>query len=507
MKVLTAAEMREVDRRTIESGTPGLTLMENAACGLAEFLAGRFDEAALRRTVIVCGKGNNGGDGLALARLLRARGVKPMVLLAADPRELRGDAAVNYSRLLESGGETLPEIPAEAREARVVVDALLGTGLTGPPTGRALEWIREINSGFPRAAIVAVDIPSGMASDTGHSPREHVRASHTVTFTAPKLGMVLPPNCDFIGELVVHPVGSPAELLAGAKVELSEASDFAELFAPRRRDSHKGTYGHALVIGGSRGKSGAAAMAGVAALRAGAGLATVAAPRSVLNAISAHAPELMTEALEETDSGGISWLSLSTLKTLFQGKTVVAIGPGLGLHPQTVDVTRRLVDESELPLVIDADALNALAEAGFAARGRARVLTPHPGEMSRLTGAPVEAIQGDRLGAARAFAAQSGATVVLKGYRTIVAFPDGRAAINPTGGPAMAKGGSGDVLTGLIAGLLAQFPEEAELAVRAAVWLHGRSADLASQRWGDQCLLATDVFETLPEAMRECRAV
>ncbi|MBX9600756.1 MAG: NAD(P)H-hydrate dehydratase [Bryobacteraceae bacterium] len=507
MKVLTAAEMREVDRRTIELGTPGLTLMENAASGLADFLTTRFDDTAPRRMVIVCGKGNNGGDGLAAARLLRARGLRPAVVLAADPGELRGDAAVNYSRLLESGGEIRQEIPDEARDAGIVVDALLGTGLSGPPSPGASRWIGEINRGFPHAAIVAVDIPSGMSSDSGSSPGEHVRASCTVTFTAPKLGMVLPPNCDYTGEIVVCPVGSPAELLAEATAELSEARDFAGLFQPRRRDSHKGGYGHVLVIGGSRGKSGAAAMAGIAALRAGAGLTTVAAPRSLLNSITAHAPELMTEALEETDTGGISWLSLATLNTLFQRKSVVAIGPGLGTHHQTVDITRRLVEESELPLVIDADALNALAHGGLEARGRLRVLTPHPGEMSRLTGAPVDAIQADRVGAARAFAAQSGAIVVLKGYRTVLAFPGGRVAINPTGGPAMAKGGSGDVLTGLIAGLVAQFPEQAPLAVRAAVWLHGRSADLATERWGDKCLLATDVFQTLPEAMRECRAV
>jgi hydroxyethylthiazole kinase-like uncharacterized protein yjeF len=488
MKVLTAAEMREVDRRTIELGIPGLVLMENAGHRVVEFLEGRFAPLAAQRIAVLCGKGNNGGDGLVIARQLYAR-IRPAalhVVLSADPAAIQGDAAANLRMLQACGCPVLREIPAEARHATLVIDAVLGTGLTGPAAGAALEMIREINSGFPLAKVVAVDIPSGMNSDSGDSAGEIARADATVTFTAPKIAQVMPPNCDRVGELVIGEIGSPPELYAGIVVELIQPALFAELLAPRPRGGHKGTFGHVLVVGGSRGKSGAAAMSGIAALRAGAGLVTVAS--SSIPEVAAHGPELMTADL---DAG---------IEELTRGKTVIAIGPGLGHDARAAGAIAYAVQLPQ-PVVLDADALTGPPAVP---PGSIRVLTPHPGEMSRLTGRSTAEVQADRLGAARAFATQHGVILVLKGQRTVIAFPDGRVWINPTGTPALGTGGSGDVLTGLIAGLLAQFPDRPDQAVAAAVYLHGLAAELGVRELGEKSLIATDLFRYLPAAMEEC---
>ena len=346
-----------------------------------------------------------------------------------------------------------------------------------------------------------------MASDSGAIPGESVRADYTVTFTAPKVGQVLPPACDRVGELHVCPIGSPAGLYEDDEtifLSLVEAHMFRHLLGPRAPGTHKGDVGHVLVIGGSRGKTGAAAMAGMAALRAGAGLVTVATARSAVPATASHAPELMTEALPETEDGAISLRALDgeLLAGLIRSKDVVALGPGLGTHPETVAVARQLAADTPQYLVVDADGLNALAGTDF--KGRNLVLTPHPGEMARLTGMRPAEVQADRVNVARALATGRGVTVVLKGQRTLLAFPDGRVWVNPTGSPAMATGGSGDILTGLIAGLLAQFPQEPEAAIAAAVYLHGLAGELGAAALGEQALIATDLLEFLPEAMDEC---
>jgi NAD(P)H-hydrate epimerase len=545
MKILTAAEMREVDRRTIEAGIPGIVLMENAGHRVVEFLAERFSPLGGQRIVVLCGKGNNGGDGLVVARQLHTRFAPASlhVVLLADPTELKGDAAANYAMLLAAGGRVEREIPAEARAATLVVDALLGTGVSGAATGRMLEGIREINQGFPLAAVVAVDLPSGMPTDSGETAGEFARADATVTFTAPKPAHAMPPNCDHIGELRVGAIGSPPELYAGAWLEVVEPAMFLELLAPRDPAGHKGAYGHVLVVAGSRGKTGAAAMAGLAALRAGAGLVTVASAESAIAEIASHAPELMTEPLPETESGGIALNA--NLEALARGKSVVAMGPGLGRAPHIAAMVNGLADTFEGPMVLDADALvggvgsmtaafDATAAplakragksrlAGESAcptegqqRGtdafvcqpgdpsRIRILTPHPGEMARLTGKTTAEVQADRIGAARAYAMGHGVTLVLKGQRTVIAFPDGRVWINPTGTPAMGKGGSGDILTGMIAGMVAQFPEQADQAVAAAVYLHGLAGQLGAQTLGEKCLLATDLLQYLPDAMEDC---
>jgi hydroxyethylthiazole kinase-like uncharacterized protein yjeF len=499
VKVLTAAQMRDVDRRTAELGIPNIILMENAGQRVVEFLEREYAPLAKQRIVVVCGKGNNGGDGLVVARQLLTR-VKPQwlrVLLAGDPEKLEGDALQNFKMLTAVGCTVSFEITPEMRTATVVVDALLGTGFEGPARGRAAELIDAINGSFPLAEVVAVDVPSG----------EAVRAKHTITFTALKPSLVLSPACELAGKVHVVQIGTPPELYeedASISLSMSEPADFAELFKPRPSDSNKGLYGHVLVIAGGRGKTGAAAMAGIAALRAGAGLSTVASAASAISAIASYAPEIMTEPLAETDSGAIAMRAPDdpALAAITAKKTVIAIGPGMGQHPETVQFIRRFVQESPAPMVVDADALNAVA--GQRLRFQApRIFTPHPGEMSRLTGKTIAEIQADRIGHARDYAKEHGVNLVLKGDRTVIAFSDGRVWINPTGSPAMATGGTGDVLTGMVAGLLAQFPDQLEKALLAAVYLHGRAGELGAEAIGEKSFMATDLFEFLPEAMRE----
>jgi NAD(P)H-hydrate epimerase len=508
MKALSAAQMREVDRRTIELGMPGIVLMENAACRVVEALAERFQPLASQRIVVLCGKGNNGGDGMAIARQLFTRfhpAALHVVLLAA-PEDLKGDAAANDRMLRACGCEVLPEIPPEARNATLAIDALLGTGISGPASGRMLEGIREINSGFPLARVVAVDIPSGMPSDTGDPAGETARADLTVTFTAPKVAHAMPPNCDRVGQLVVGAIGSPPALYEaddGIYLSLVEPAMFRALLAPRPRDGHKGTFGHVLVVGGSRGKTGAPSMSGMAALRAGAGLVTVASVESAVPQIAGHAPELMTEPLAENDAGTLS--REVKLAALAKGMTVVAMGPGLGRHPDVAALVEQVHEEFAGPMVLDADALYA-----FTGRGRAdrvRVLTPHPGEMARLIGKTIADVQKDRIATARTFAMERSVTLLLKGERSLIAFADGRVWINPTGTPALGTGGTGDVLTGLIAGFLAQFPRDPDRAVAAAVYLGSLAAEIGAADRGERGFIATDILRYLPKAMEACAGV
>jgi NAD(P)H-hydrate epimerase len=438
--VLTPGQMREADRRTIAGGVPGEVLMERAATRVAEAIERECLPLSAQRVVIICGKGNNGGDGLIVARLLERR-VAALQVVRVDDAPAPMD-----------------------RDATVVVDALLGTGFRGAAEGRYAELIRAMNEDFPRAKKIAVDIPSAML----------VRADVTVTFAAPKLDLVLSP--ENVGKLIVGDIGIPEEYLQ-ADLHVSEAHDFAPLFQPRPRDSNKGMYGHVLLIGGAPGKSGAAAMSGLAALRAGAGLVSVACADA-----SKLAPELMTEPLEHFS---------------LERKTVVAIGPGLGTAPALV---KNVMSEAKIPTVIDADGLNSIAGTDFRGRGVETILTPHPGEMARLIGGKFT----DRLTTARAFAIERNVCLVLKGNRTLVALPDGNVFVNPTGSPSMAKGGTGDVLTGMIAGLVAQHPNDIATAVRAAVWLHGRAGELAADDMTEFCVLATELLNYLPRAIREC---
>ena len=521
MKILTASQMQRIDRLTTERyGVPSLVLMENAGRSVVEFLASRLAPLADHRIVILCGKGNNGGDGLVVARLLREQGCNPRLLLFADPEGLRGDVAVNWARLRTSG---LPEIietiewwrsnVESLANTTLFVDALLGTGLAKPLEGFLLEVVRDVNTRFPTAKVVAVDLPTGISADTGDLIGEHLRADFSVTFTAPKIAHVFPPACEYVGEWVVNQIGTPAEALeSDATLSLNYADREAErwIVKPRPAAANKGNYGHVLIIAGSLGKTGAAAMAARAALRAGAGLATVATAKSALPVVSMLGMEWMTEALPETDEGSISLRALegTQLDNLVEKKSVLAVGPGLGAHPETAEFVRAVVNKYPLPLVLDADGLNA-----FAGRMElfhqdvrpvgATVFTPHPGEMARLTGKTIAEIQSHRVAVAREFSQQFGVTLVLKGFRTLIASPDGQVWVNPTGNPGMATGGTGDVLTGLTAGLLAQFPARpvGEVAT-AAVYLHGLAGDLAAEEFGQQSMLAGDLLEKIPSAYK-----
>ena len=506
-RVLTPGQMGAVDKATIEAGIPGIVLMESAAQRVVEYLAERYAPLSSHSITVVCGKGNNGGDGLAIARQLQSA-FQPRalhVLVVAAPEELTGDAAQNLVMLRASGLREQRVVSAAMQTSSLVIDAVLGTGLQGPARGEAREAIRAINGQFPLAEVIAVDIPSGLSGGSADIPGEYVRADATVTFTAPKMCHVLPPASRKMGTLRVAGIGSAAELYeedAAIRLGWITPEFISPLFAPRAREGNKGSYGHVLIVAGSRGKAGAAAMAGMAALRAGAGLVTVAAPACILDTVAVMCPELMTEPLEETSSGAIAKGALDRVLELATARTVTAMGPGMG----TADETRTLVDavfhNLQRPLVVDADGLNCLAGTRWSGGKAPRVLTPHPGEMSRLTGRDVAAIQLDRVECARELATERGVCVVLKGEGTVIAWPDGEVWINPTGSPAMATGGTGDILTGLLAGLLAQASADAPRAIAGAVYLHGRAGELAAKQLGEQAVIATDLLRYLAEGIR-----
>ena len=433
------------------------------------------------------------------------------LLLLCEPGELRGDAEAMFRKLSlkPALAQTSEEFKSAAAQAvfdcDLLVDAILGTGFRPPVTGLYAEVIQHFSQ--VRAPIVAVDIPSGLDADVmGGAPAGPVvPACATVTFTAPRPAHVFNPAVK--GTVMVAPIGSPEEAIQSAlNLELITPRDIAEMVAPRPRDSNKGMYGHVLVIGGSLGKSGAAAMAGVAALRAGAGLVTVATAQSVLPTVAGFAAELMTEPLPETDAGTISLRAreYGRLDGIIQGKTVLAIGPGISRQTETSELVRVLVKSSQLPMVLDADGLNAFEGRAQELSGRPLVITPHPGEMSRLAQLSTQQIQENRLQVARDFATRHGITTVLKGNRTLVAQADGKVWVNPTGNPGMATGGMGDILTGLVAGMLGQ-TTHATTAVLAAVYLHGLAADVACEKIGEQSLIATDLLAALPEAFHRVR--
>lgn len=516
MKILKSSEMKEIDRASIEEfGIPGPVLMENAGLQVTWALTGRYPEPAAEKIVIVAGRGNNGGDGLVAARHLLNAGASPKVLLLASRADVKGDAAVNLA-IAEKLGIAVNEIRsaeewgrrrAELRQATVIVDALFGTGLAKPLEGLYAKAVEDINKapGF----TISVDIPSGLSSDTFEVIGPCVKADLTVTFAAPKIAHVFPPAEEFVGDLLVTDISVPPSLLAkpGLKLELIEAESVEPFFAPRPRDTHKGDYGHLLVVSGSLGKTGAAALAGRAALKSGAGLVTVATPLSCLPAVARSMMELMTEPLEETPTRSISVDALSRALELMKGKDALLLGPGLSTHPSTAEFVRLFIPEIKVPAVIDADALNIISGdpeiLDMASCLEAPVVfTPHPGEFARLAGRPIADVLKFRLEMAPAFAEKYGVILVLKGYRTLVAAPDGRVFVNATGNPGMATGGSGDVLSGIIAGGLMQ-NKDALGAVIAAVYAHGLSGDHAAGRLSEKAMTAGDILRFLPEALKE----
>jgi len=520
MKVLSAAEMQACDRVTTERhSVPSIELMRAASAAVDAFAREQFPHA--RRVTVLCGKGNNGGDGMMAARLLAKAGLEVTTLLLGSQYELKGDAATAWRELSTAPNRYISEVNSHADlrthqaalETDLIIDAVLGTGFKAPMRGlaeAALEWV-----GASRAPFLSIDLPSGWEADATNSrvQEKAFPSDAVITFTAPKLAHVF-------GELtrrwnqpvVVAPIGSPDEAVISEQQIEWAGSAHALLEQPRAADANKGKYGHVLIIGGATGKSGAPAMASMAAMRVGAGLVTAAVPSAIAGQVAAFAPELMTHPMMASPSGELasSGITAQQFQKLIDKITVLAVGPGLGQGPGVEILLEAVLSDTKLPLVIDADGLNTLAAnpplmeklAESGKSGRIIVLTPHPGEMARLAQKSTAEIQANRLEAARIFARNSGVTLVLKGSRTLIAHPDGRIAVNTSGNPGMAKGGSGDVLTGVIAGLLAQFPDEAACAVEAAVYLHGLAGDLAVRDGDEHTLLATDIFRYFPQAFR-----
>lgn len=523
MQVLSAAEMQACDRATTERfAVASIDLMRAAAAAVASFARAQFCSA--RRVTVLCGKGNNGGDGMMAAWLLADAGLDVTTVLLGSPDGLKGDAAVAWHELTEPGRGTIHVVTEAAELARfkdalvtdLIVDAVLGTGFKPPLKGlalAALEWIKA-----SRAPVLSVDLPSGWPADeTSAGVNMPVYPSDAVvTFTAPKPAHVFGQLTRIWDQpLVVAPIGSPPQAIVSTQKLSWAGSALSLALTPRAADANKGRFGHVLVVGGTYGaaggKAGAPAMSALAALRAGAGLVTAAVPASAMGAVGAIAPELMTWGLEISAAGSISDENLAPerVAALTAGKTVLAIGPGLGQASETVKFVSGFLAATKIPAVVDADALNILAAKPVLlaklAKGRTLVLTPHPGEMARLTGLTIAEVQANRLNTAREFAQRLGVTLVLKGARTLIAHPDGRVAVNTSGNPGMAKGGSGDVLTGLIAGLLAQHPEDPAQAVETAVYLHGLAADMAVRAGDEHTLLATDSLAFLARAFQSGR--
>ena len=509
MKIVSAAEMREIDRATRERfGVPSLTLMENAGTAVARFAMQHYPQA--KSFGLVCGKGNNGGDGFVAARKLHEGGKTVKALLLTESSGLRGDAAKMFERLPVGIPVTVARTASEvendkALKCDVLIDAVLGTGFKPPAQGIYAAATSAMNS--TTSPVIAVDIPSGADADATDVTSGLIpRADAVVTFTAPRPAHVFGQLTK--GPTIVAPIGSPNEaIVSSLQLNVITPRDFHVLLEPRAPDSNKGNFGHVLVIGGSLGKSGAAAMAGMACLRAGAGLATVATPKSVLATVAGFHAEIMTEPLEETEAGTISLRALEygRMDLIAKGITVLAIGPGISRNEETAQFVRTLVQKYRIPIVLDADGLNAFEGRTSELDGKQQILviTPHPGEMGRLADISTAEVQKDRLGVARRIAQEHNLIVVLKGQRTLVAKPDGEVWVNTTGNAGMATGGTGDILTGMTAGLMAQSMGDAFSAVLSAVYLHGLAGDVARDRLGEHSLVATDLLDGLPEAFRK----
>lgn len=505
MKVVTAEQMRQIDRVTIdERGIPGHQLMEHAGQAVADQICERFETG---RVAIVAGKGNNAGDGFVVARLLAERRWSVTVFLLADPTEIRGDARTMHEAIPEQVWQIRVEEPGQLRDALkefdLVVDAILGTGTQGAVRGLFGEAIETINGAV--LPVVSVDIPSGLPTDGGPIEGPVVRAAYTVTMGLPKLGMTIHPGVEFTGTVTVASLEFPEELLNDPAIQVNLLTDamIDAYLPPRPRDGHKGTFGSVVIVGGSPGMTGALVLAGRSAMRSGVGLVFCATAEALQPLVAGRLVEELTIGLPSTDGRHLDTVSLRPLATQAVRMKAIALGPGVGRAEGTQQFVRKAVEQIQLPMVIDADALTALGGHldVLLARKVCTILTPHPGEMSRLTGKSTAQIQADRLGAARKLALNFRVVVVLKGAQTVVADPDGSIYINPTGNTGLAKGGSGDVLTGLIAGLLAQTSVALPSAL-CGVFLHGLAADLAARSIPPRAMIASDVIEHLPETIQ-----
>lgn len=510
MKVCTVEEMRALDGRAItEYGIPEHLLMENA--GEAAYYA-ILREIGVRglRFAVVCGLGNNGGDGFVVARKLRSSGARVRVLILGDPERYGESARLHFDVLRGGGAEisvepTSQEVAAALADADVIVDAVFGTGLTREVEGRFREAIDAINAaGSAGRRVVSLDIPSGVNGDTGLVHGVAVRADLTVTFGLPKLGNLFFPGAELGGRLLVSHISYPPELVAAPEVRVEVSAP--PPLPPRPPDGHKGTFGDALFIAGARNYYGAPTFAALAFLKAGGGYSRLAAPASVIPYAAGIAPEVVFAPQAETETGGLALEAREVLLELAGAVDFVVLGPGLSLAQETQELVRVLLPAIDRPLLVDGDGLTAVAAELQAVRRRTAptVLTPHPGEMARLTGLSVSEIRADRVGVVRRTAAELGAIIVLKGARSLVGLPDGRVFVNPTGNSGMASAGSGDVLTGTIAAM-AGLGLTLEDAVPAGVYLHGLAGDLAARAKGEDGITARDILEHLPAAVRTYR--
>jgi hydroxyethylthiazole kinase-like uncharacterized protein yjeF len=511
MKVATAELMRKLDQRAIsEFGIPGMVLMENAARGIVNTLFRSFPDLLTSRIGVLAGRGNNGGDGLAVARYLANRGISCRVFLFAAQEEIKGDAGANLGILKRMGVAVQEVLNLEEWEGQkalvgsvdLLLDGIFGTGLKGPVEGFFREIIESVNS--LKKPVVAIDIPSGLDADNGQVLGACIQARITVTFGLAKRGLLVHPGAQAAGRVVIVDISLPARAVEGEKIQdnLLEGADFSPYLPPRKPDAHKGQFGHLFALAGSPGKTGAAALVSQAALRVGTGLVTLGVPESLNSILEEKVTEVMTEPLPETRERTLSLSAQQRIFELCSRKTALAVGPGLSLNSETIRLVQQLIRKSPLPMVIDADGLSALAGKLEILRKTQKelILTPHPGEMARLARKSTEEIQRDRLEVARGFAKEYGVILVLKGSRTLVASPGGEVFINPTGNPGMASGGMGDVLTGMIGGFLAQGLPALE-AAKLGVYLHGLAGDYAAFLKGERGIAATDLAELAPGAL------
>lgn len=509
MRLVKSFEMREMDRLTIQNlGIPGAVLMENAARGATRIFMDHFEPSKDAHVVILCGGGNNGGDGYVMARYIKEAGVAVTVIVLSELKNISGDARINLDVIQRMDMEIL-EIPDAKkwvkgrrvmRDCDVIIDGILGTGLNSPVRGFYRKVIEEVN--LLDKPVMSIDIPSGLNADTGQIMGAAIVADLTVTFGFPKIGQLVFPGAKVVGRLTRIDIGIPESI--GRQVpesaRMPEPDDFRLLFSAEGQDIHKGTRGHLLVLAGSTGKTGAATLTGLGALRAGAGLVTLGVPKTLNPILEGKLTEVMTVPLPETPEGSLSLKAETEINMHMEGKTALALGPGLATHPETTTLVRNIVKTCRVPMVIDADGLNALSEdLGVLADCKGGViLTPHPGEMGRLTGMKISDIQDDRVGTARRFVEKYECYLVLKGARTLIAEPGGAIYVNPTGNPALSSGGSGDVLTGLLGGFLARRWPIKEAGI-AAAYLHGLAADYLSEDMGQTGVLAGDLLDVFPE--------
>jgi hydroxyethylthiazole kinase-like uncharacterized protein yjeF len=513
MKVATAEQMQELDRKAIEAyRIPGIVLMENAGRGATEVISKAFPDIDRRKIAIVAGKGNNGGDGFVIARHLMNQGVSVKVFLLTDPKALREDAETNFRIFHHMKGEVISvpsskdyqKVKKDMEKFDLLIDGIFGTGLDAEIRGYYREVIDHLNTlGKP---IVAIDIPSGLDANTGKPLGTAIRASLTVTFGLPKVGHLISPGLDYVGDLKIIDIGIPRGLVDEEKIQthLLEYEEIRRpLLTPRRPDTHKGDYGHLLVIAGSVGKTGAAAMACEAALKMGAGLVTLAIPKSLNAIMEVKLTEVMTEPLPETPKQTLSLRALSAILHLCENKSAVIIGPGSGKFKETQSLIIKLIKTLNLPIILDADGLTALATQPktLPTTNRSLILTPHPGEMARLIQSTPREVQEDRIGISRNFSQSNRVHLILKGHRTLIATPQGEIFINPTGNPGMASGGTGDVLTGMIGGLISQgfgiLP-----SLQMSIYLHGLAGDEVAREKGDKSLVATDLIKKIPALLQ-----